>query len=242
MKKEFRTELFYGVVLPAAGLLGLLLQQKALRTGYDEKNLFVWSNPWSLAGFALCAVYALALILVTRKVAEGGGYDRLFPAGWLRGGLEVLAGVLLAEDLFYSLVPMSVPMRGMGLLAAFSMAAAGVCRGLKKRPLWIFHGLVSLYFVLHLLECYRTWGSSAHLEQYAFPMLAGALLVLFAFHRTEADAGRIRSRKLLLSGYGAMLCCFFSMAGGRSVFYLLAAIWIGAAVCSPVPVRTGRKQ
>ena len=122
------------------------------------------------------------------------------------------------------------------------MAACGVCFGLKKRPLWVLDGIVSLYFILRLLTGYRMWGSSAHLEQYMFPMLAGAMLVLYAFHRAEADAGRIRRKKLVISGYGAMLGCFIAAAGGRSVFYLMAVIWILSTMCSTEEAQSQKKN
>ena len=243
LNKSIQNRLFYTVGMPLAGLAGLLLQQQAFRTGYDEKNLFLWGNPWTLTLLALCAVSMTALILVTnRSLAEGARYEALWTGNWLRGGLGILAGVMLAEDILYSLEPVTAAMKLMGFLAAGSMAACGVCFGLKKRPLWVLDGIVSLYFILRLLTGYRMWGSSAHLEQYMFPMLAGAMLVLYAFHRAEADAGRIRRKKLVISGYGAMLGCFIAAAGGRSVFYLMAVIWILSTMCSTEEVRIQKKN
>ena len=234
MKSNFRNELFYSVCLPALGLAALLLQQQAFRTAYDAKGLFVWGNPWTAAMLVLCAGYALALVLWTRRnVTDSGRYEDLFPGHWFRGGVEILAGVLLAEDILYSLTPVTPVMKFFGFAAAAALAAAGGSAIAKKRPLWIFHGLVCLYFALRLLTCYQTWGSSAHMELYAFPIVANVLLVLYAFHRTEADAGLPRRKKLLLTGSGAVLCCFLSLAGSRSLFYLLTLAWVLASLCLP---------
>ena len=232
LKKNTKNSLFYEIGLPLAGLCALLLQRQAFRTGYDEKHLFLWGNPWTLALLALCVLYMTALILWTnRNISEGLRYGKLWPGSRIRGGMEILAGVMLVQDILYALEPVSSSMKLMGFAAAACMAGAGLCSVLKKRTLWVLDGAVSLYFILRLLASYRISGSSAHLEQYMFPTLAGAALVLHAFHRTEADAGLIRRRKLIVSGFGAMLCCFIAMAGGRSVFHLLAILWIWGGMC-----------
>ena len=232
LKKNSENTLFYEIGLPVSGLIALLLQQQAFRAGYDEKHLFVWGNPWTIALLALCVLYMTALVLWTnRNISEGVRYGKLWPGSWLRGGMEILAGVMLVQDILYSLEPVTASMKLIGFLAAACMAGAGLCRGMKKRTLWVLDGVVSLYFILRLLAGYRISGASAHLEQYMFPTLAGALLVLHAFHRAEADAGQIRRRKLMISGYGAMLGCFIAMAGGRSVFHLLAILWIWGGMC-----------
>ena len=236
-KKLLPAALWGGV--PALGLAAMGLQTLSLRQGYDEKGLFVWTNPAQLAMMLLCIAAAAGVIaLVWKNVPERGGYAQLFPKSWLRGGVSVLAGVMLALDLVYSLDPAVMALRLIGLAAAGCMVFGGVCAGIGCKPHPGFHAVVCVYFLLRLLTGYRLWGASAHLEQYALFMITGVLLMLYAFHRCSADAGAIGRRKLILTGFGAMFGSLTALAmPGDRVFCLVTVLWVAGSMCCVGPLR-----
>ena len=216
----------------------MALQAQAFRTGYDEKGLFLWNTPAELGVLAVCAAAIVLLILVTGKaVPEGGSYERLFPQNWFCSATALLGGGMLALDIVYALEPVPGLLLVLGLAAAAGMALGGVCRAFARRPHWLCHGAVCVYLMLRLLAEYRAWGSSAHLERYAFPMLAQVMLMLYAFHRCAADAGLIRRRRMILTGFGAAVCSLAALSDPADrVYYLAMVIWTLGSMCTTSPV------
>ena len=243
MKRSILNRISFFLTSLGFGLAAQLLLAGALETGYDHKGLFVWTTPSFLMMLAVCAVYALVLIVLTRtRIVGDGSYEQVFPRGWFRGSLMTLGGAMLALDHCYALDPEPMYLMVLGFAAAACMVMCGVHVILGLRPHPVFHGTVCVYAVADLLMYYRSWGASAHLEQYAMSLLAGLLLMLYSFHRCAADAGVIRRRKLVLTGFGAVLCSLAAIADpGDKVYYLAIVIWILGSMCLVDPVESEEK-
>lgn len=239
--------LFFGLSL-IFGAAAAVLMGRAMVIGYDRRGLFVWTTPEAMLAVAVAVVYAVVLGILTRtRIRPSAQYEQLFPRGWFRGSLMALGGAILALDLYYALEPsasqlaalppalarMEQMVKLLGYVAAGCMAVCGVYVILGSRPRSVFHGIVCVYAVADLLLCYRSWGASAHLEQYAFSMLSSILLMLYSFHRCAADAGVIRRRQLVLTGFGAVFCSLAALGDPTDkIFYLAVIFWIFGSMCA----------
>lgn len=243
--------LFFGSAA-AVGLAALGLHRYMLEHCFDAKGLLIAGNLpgkllWVLSiGFAVC----LGALLTT--IGGEGSYGDNFPRCTVSGLLMIAAGAVLA---------VSVPQLGLDreqtvvfaapwiaavhasaakllgvlpYLAAASMAVVGACRMAGRRPWYIFSGIVCLFYMQMLVSNYRIWSADPKLYSYAYPILAGALLMLCAFHRTSCDCSIIQRRRLLFTGLTGGACAIASLSVAvMPGFFISGALWAFGSMCSP---------
>ena len=244
--------LFFGPTL-LAGIASLGLHRYMVENCFDAKGLLIAGN---LPGTLLWVVgigFVAYLLAMVSTIGGDGCYADNFPRCLLSGSLMLTAGaVLLLSVGQLGLMPAeSNPMltgtwvelvnRVTNALTAVlpwaagvSMLVLGVCRMAGRKPAFLFSGAVCLFYMLMLVTNYRLWSADPQLQDYAYPLLAGVLLMLCSFHRTCCDAGIIERRKLLLTGLTAAVCCMTSLSVDfMPGFYLASGLWAAGSMCNP---------
>ena len=239
--------LLFGGTL-AAGLLSLGLHRYMMEYCFDDKGLLLEGNLPEKLLWAVGIGFVALLVLVLRSIGGDGTYTDSFPPCYLSGGLMIAAGaamvwaipglVLTAQPPVTDGLSLAVAdftaqaVRYLPWAAAVSMAVLGVYRMLGKRPWPIFGGIICLFYMLMLVTNYRLWSADPQLQDYAYQLLAGVLLMLCSFHRTCCDAGVIQRKKLLATGLGAAVCCMASLSGDfQWGFYLASGLWAAGSMC-----------
>ena len=223
--------LFFGPTL-GLGLLSFYLHRTMMQTCIDGKGLLIDGN---LPGRLLWLVgigYALYLALMVRTIGGDGSYEDNFPPCILSGGLLIAGGVLMVTAVrAMELVP--VWQYWLGLGAGGAMVIAGALRIFGKRPPFVLHGAVCVYFICIIIRNYQLWSADPQLHDYAYQLLAGVMLMLAAFQRTCCDALILQRRKLIVTGLAAAFFCLAALGDGNMPrFYLAAGLWAAGCVCN----------
>ncbi len=242
--------LFFGVT-GAAGAASLALHRYMMEHCVDARGLLLDGNLPGRLLWVVGIAFAVFLVLALRTIGGNGSYEDNFPrcllsgslllaAGaamlWAIPGLELGTGEPIPGSVGLSLLVQSITgtaVRYLPWLAALSMLVLGVFRLAGKRPWPVFGGVICLFYMLMLVTNYRLWSADPQLQDYAYQLLAGVLLMLCAFHRTCCDAGIIQRRKLLATGLGAALCCMASLSMEfQWGFYLASGLWAAGCQCN----------
>lgn len=243
--------LFFGSAA-AVGFAALGLHGYMLKHCIDAKGLLIAGNLPGKLLWVLCIGFGAALWAMLTTIGGDGSYEDNFPRCTLSGGLMIAAGAALAMALPELGAGQAVPAagqaaQGAAIRAALSSVAVllpyaavaamvilGVCRMMGKRPCFLISGAVCLFYMMELVDDYRLWSADPKFYTYAFPMLAGVLLMLCSFHRTCCDGGVIQRRKLLFTGLSAAVCSIASLSiGFQTWFYISGALWAMGSMCAP---------
>jgi 4-amino-4-deoxy-L-arabinose transferase-like glycosyltransferase len=114
----------------------------------------------------------------------------------------------------------------LGLLAAFSLAMVAWKRKGCARPSCLFHALVTVYLMFHLVSQYRLWSSESQLLIYFFPLMASIFLMLSAYHSAVLDLRKERRSGFVFFSQAALFCCMMCCRGSDWLFYLSGALWV----------------
>lgn len=241
------------VLLPAivlgGGAVGLALRLWQLRGGMDPEGLLVSGHPagWLLS--ILCAAVGIALFVLTRNPGGPGKYYDNFPKSTVGGVCAFLAAVCLFFTVLGEMIGrpdiLTMLCDLLGLLAVFSLAFTGYCRMQRRRPNFLFHTLVCLYFTLRLICRYRSWSSNPQIAEYAWELLATICLMLAAYHRAAFDLNMGSRRSLEFFGLAGVFFCILSLGGNDSkIFYLSAGAWLLTNLCvlEPLPGDPGKPE
>ena len=217
-----------------AGGLGLCLRMWLLRCG-DEQGLLPEGHIAGILCFILFALVMGVLFLCSRTLTPVSRYNKLFPAS-LWGALGCVAGT---TGIVYNLFAATA---GTGVLqflfAIISIAAAGClvftgyCRLTGRHPSFLFHCVITVYFMLHLVLRCRLWGAQPQLQIFFFPFLGAIFLLLTAYQRTTLDAGQKQRQWYVLFNQAAVFCCLLAAAGENKLFYLTMSAWVLTNLCS----------
>ena len=218
------------LLIPACGVLGLLLRQLLMTTGLDDRGLLTPHHPAWIALLVLSAAVAAAIMLGIRFIRGSSAYRISFPASTL----TALGYVLGAVGAFISWRNVEgfgvLPTVAMVLvIAAFLLAA--LCRKTGRKPNFLLHVVICVHFALQSLTLYRNWSFDPQLQDYCFQLFACIALTMTAYRLAMFDTGRGSHRRLWLWGLAAVYLCCVSMGSG--LFYITGAIWALAALSHP---------
>lgn len=232
MKHTIRNRIFFFLPTVTLGLLSLWLHKSMMDTYTDSKGLLIPGNLPGMLLWIIGGVFALWLLFRIRTIGGEGIYEDNFPPCLVSGLTAALGGALMLT-VAHQMQNRELWRLILGYAAAGSMVIAGICRMVGKRPSCLLHGLVCLFFVSVLLDNYRYWNTDPQLQEYAYQLLGGVLLMLAAFHRACCDAGILQRKRLLVYGLGAAFCCLAAL--DTSIiprFYLASALWALGSVCN----------
>lgn len=243
--------LFFGSTA-LAGLSSLALHRYMMDNCFDAKGLLIAGNLPGMLLVAVGVVFGVCLLLMLRTVGGDGEYADNFPRDLLSGALLVAAGAVMAwavPRLGQATEPVAQELAGTWVgtmdrithacmtalpwLAAASMAVLGLLRMAGRKSSLCFGAVICLYYMLTLVSDYRLWSADPQIQDYAYQLLSGVLLMLCSFHRTCCDAGIIQRRKLIFTGLAASVCCMASLSMDfQRPFYLASALWAAGCVCN----------
>ena len=232
------------LLVPACGILGLLLRLLYAATGTDRKGLLVSGHPAWIALLLLCAAAAAAVVLCVRGIRGPDSYRASFPHSNLSAAGNVLAAIgavactfhyWRGDDVFVqAFSPAASAARLLGgaalSLAPVAFLLAAVCRRRGRKPNFLLHVVICIYFAIQALSLYQTWSFDPQIQEYCFQLFASIALTMTAYQLALFDLDKGSHRKLWLFGLAAVYLCCLSLDCG--LFYITGAIWAITALSS----------
>lgn len=227
------------------GWIGLMLRWYLYVFTVDEKNLLVSGHPLETALWILTAVVVILTVAVVWRLDGSNRYRNNFGSSRAAaiGAFVLAAGILVTTlQLGMGSGELKKVRMVLGVLAAASAVVAGIGRWQGRRPMFLFHVLMCVYFAIQNIAHYRLWSSNPQMADYVFSLLGGLTLMLFAYYQASFDVGS-GSRRMQL-GVG-LLAVFFSLTAVGSaeepLLYLAGAIWCFTNLCTLEPVPRRRR-
>ncbi len=208
-----------------AGFLGILFRFWLLSTGVDGKGLLVRSHPAHVLIWILVAVTLALVALAVRNTSPESSVPALPTALRAFGYAAAALGILVSDLLELSRDPISIVSGVLGLFAALGCLHSGLCRLKGRRSSIWCHGIITLYFMIHLIFQYRQWSAEPQLQSYFFPLLASVFLMLWCYHRAVLEHEQKNRQACLFFGQSALFFCCISVTTGSWLFYLSMVLW-----------------
>lgn len=247
MKRTLSPALLPRLVLGLGGM-GLVLQIWLFGTGIDDRGLLVsWHPAWILL-VLLTAASMVLLLLQCREDKAQGTYHQNFPpslAGFIGSIAEAVGIFLLSMTGLMDHPDMLNSATGiLGILCFPALVVAGYARWKGKRPSFLLHALVCMFFALWLFCQYRGWSSDPQLQNYCFQMLAGICLMMAAYQRAAFDLNIGSRRTYRFFTLAAVFFCCLSLAAPEGkLFYLTAGAGAYTDLCVPtLPEQESRES
>ena len=225
MKLSVKPELLKIMTL-CAGLLGFLLRTVLYSAGVDAKGLLI-DGPWAAVSlWILTALVIAAILILTRSIQGPEDYQEAHPASFFGGAGSVAAAVVIVFVTIGSFGIDSMVASFSGLLAAVSLIVIGFFRFTGRKPLFLFHAALCLYFAIRMVSQYQHWNSDPQILDYVFYLSAYVMLMLTAYQHAafETNMGSHRAlwRRSLIAVY---LCCVSLTGPVDTGLLLVSGIW-----------------
>lgn len=215
----------YPILSGALGVVTMVLRCGLYAAGLDEKNLLVPGHFLSLLVWIsfLVAAVVIGVEVLRKNVAQWKN------TGIKSGFLGALGALVLAAAIGWSVFAQDVPFtvveklnRIVGILCVPCLLVIAFCRLKGLRPFFLCHGVVCVYFCVHLVMCYGSWSANPQIQDYVFATLACACIALFAYQQTAMDVdmgnGKLQYALGLLAGYLGIAATY-----GMAYFWLYPA-------------------
>ena len=199
----------------------------------DEKGLL---TAWNWPGILLAVITAGAVALVVvgcRRLPEDED-NAVFVNDWIYGcalALNIVIMLMTETTRGDSLAKIRL---WMGWASVPCVLAATVMLHMGKRPAFVLHGVLCLFFGLHLVDYYRVWSGEPQLMDYVFQLFGCVGLLLTAYQRTAFDVEMGNIRALRITELLAAFACLVGAAdSGQRLFYLAGGLWCLAGLHAP---------
>ena len=211
------------------GIAGFALRWLLYSLTVDNRNLIPLWHPLEIGLWIVTAAAVLLIVFQIRKLRHPhNDANRFRPAPLAAAGSLVLAGGILAAVLGdgLQLSDMEMVRDLLGIVATLAMVAVTVYRWRGLEPFFLLHGVVCVFFALHMVTCYQSWSSNPQLMDYVFTLFSCIGLMLFAFYHGCLEAGMGKLRLLPAVGLLTTYCCIVALSGTEfTLLYLSGAVW-----------------
>lgn len=226
MKLSVKPELLKILTLCAGGL-GLVLHTVLYATGVDGKGLLITGHWASVALWILTGVTIAALFVLTRFIRSSEDYHAAHPASFIAGTGAFAAAAAAAFTVMSELAVSELLPLVIGFTAAISLVIIGICRLSGKKPIFLCHTVVCVFFAMRMVGQYQHWNSDPQVQDLVFNLGAYVALMLHAYQQAAFDAEMGNHRALWCTGLiGVYLCCV-SLRGSMDTRLILGAgIWV----------------
>lgn len=234
MKNPLKPNFLPWITLGAGGI-GLALRIW-LFSAADGKGLLPTGHFADILSFILTAAVMVVLFLCVQPLSPMGKYSRLFPASVYRavgcglGAVGILAAAI--SELSSQAGILSVAAFVVGLIGTGCLGYVAYCRLKGVRPSFIFHTVVTVFFMLHAVCQCRLWGAEPQLQHYCFQLLACVFLMLTGYHHTVMDSQKGSRRWFVFCSQAALFFCCLSLNSESRLFYMGMAAWLALDLCS----------
>ena len=224
-------------IVPGLSVLMLILGMAAfgLRTALyavavDARGLLIRGHALEIVLAVLTAAAMLTVALVCRKQGEMDTKNSL-PENLLAALGNVAAGAGIALTVLDGAVAvdgyLANAWRFLGLAAPVCLVLAGFARVLGKRPFFLLHVAVCLFFLVHIVARYQLWSSHPQMQDYIFALLGAMTLMFFGFYEAAREAGCGNFRMQLGMGLAAVFLCLAELARSSCpALYLGGILWV----------------
>ena len=219
------------------GIAALVLRKTLYATAVDVKGLLPRYQPLEIALTVLTIGMLIRILLDARNQETSGDYEVFSAAGIpgaignLAAGAGILMTVQFAEPGMGSYL--EIAWRFLGLAAPVCLLLAGIARLLGRKPFFLLHVVVCLFFVLHIVTRYQLWSGHPQMQAYVFSLLGAMALMFYGFYTAALEAGCGNYRMMRGMGLAAIYLCLVELA--RSVcpwLYLGGICWVLLDLCS----------
>ena len=123
--------------------------------------------------------------------------------------------------------------RCFGLAAPVCQLLAGIAKALGKKPFFLLHVVVCLFFMLHIVTRYQSWSGHPQMQDYIFALLGAMALLFYGFYTAALEAGCGNFRMMLGMGLAAIYLCMAELARSSCpAMYLGGIAWVLLDLCS----------
>jgi len=240
MKITFKPTLMPWVSL-VAGFIGFALRV-SLFMGEDEKGLLPADHVAHTLTFVLTAAVLVILYLCVQPLSPMARHAELFPASIYRaiGCVLGAAGILVAgiQELSTQSGLLCVLTFLAGAAAAASLIWIAVCRYKGKRPKYLFHAVITVFFMLYTVTQCKTWGAEPELQRICFQLFACVFLMLTCYQYALLDAQVSSRRRFVFYSQSALFFCCMSLCGGNLPLFIGMIGWLALDLCSLQTIQT----
>lgn len=225
------------LAMVGSGLAGLGLYRLLYATGLDGRGLLKSGHPaWIILCLMSLLAGGFAAVNAIRVKGAGGRPPHSLPACIACAAAAVSTLLSAISDLGNG----SIIYAFAALLAVLSFGAVALCRLQGRRPNFLLHVVICIFFTLQMLKIYQTRSVDPQIQDYFFQLLACIALTTTAYQLAAFDLGRGQRRWLCLAALCAVYLCVVSLGSTSTCFYLTGAAWAFTAI--PTPRRTRRPQ
>lgn len=236
--KQFLKNAYLPLAAVAGGLLVYLMRTLLFASAIgDSTRVGLPEGSWpDVMSWILVASMVAFLAVGTWPLRGLNKYSYNFPAslpaaiGMALAGISFLISSILeltaGGDFITTLSSI------FGIISAVSIGYLAFCRlkGLQLNVM--FHGVICLYLMLHLISHYRLWSSYPQLQSYAFELLSIVFLMLACYQRAAFDAGKGNRRAYVFHSLMALFFCIATLPGcDMPVFFIGSGIWMLLSLC-----------
>lgn len=223
------------VLVMDLSVLGSFLRRVLYAVAVDGKNLLALGHPLEIALWLVTAAVVILTLQGVRKQSGSGCYADNFGASvW-----SAFGSAALAVGIIVTVLEDGIALSGLeqirdilGILSGAGMAVVAFCRWKGQKPFFALHAVVSVFFAIHMVTCYRVWSSNPQIQDYVFSLFAWVGLMLFAYQQASFDVDAGKRRTLLGAGLLAAFACFVSLSGTDNwVLHLTGGIWSITNLC-----------
>lgn len=219
------------VMMLVFGFAALMLRRSLYATAVDAKGLLLRGHPLGIALAVLTGLVLAILVTAVRKQERADIFEELYTTGLPSAIGSVAAGAGILVTVLTGTTAMGGTLenawRYLGLAAPVCLLLAGVARIFGRKPFFLLHVVVCLFFVVHIVTRYQLWSSNPQLQDYVFALLGAMGLMFFGFYTAamEADCGSYRMR--LGAGLAAIYLCLGELARSSCpALYLGGILWV----------------
>lgn len=215
----------------AAGVLGMLLRIALYETGIDGRGLLEQNHWAGIALWVLTGITAAALLLFGFGIKGPAAYADAYPVSFSAavGCFAAAAGFALTSIREFAEFSsrLNLIIWVLGLFATLAIGYVGFCRLTQKKPYFLAHALMCVYFSLRMVSQYRQLSFDPHLLDYCFHLTAYVALMLSTYQQAAFDAAMGNHRALWLSGLAAVYLCCVALKNNPDIPLLVGcAIWV----------------
>lgn len=231
------------------GGLGFLLRFGLYATAVDDKGLLVSGHYLLILSWVLTFLVAVLLFFIVRTLDGDNRYCANFSPSVLGGIGSIAAGVGLLLTVtrniqaFAYLEKLAQAWVIVGILSSLCLFAIGVLRMKGICPFFGLHGLVGIFFALHLIYRYRDWSGTPQSPDFTFQLFACMFIMLSAYYQAAFDVEMGQRRHLLYVGLmGSFLCCMAAVKTDIPILYVTFAFWMITNLCTLNPPAQPRSE
>ncbi len=228
MRRQFHQLVLVTLLLAIAGALAQLW---LLRTGVDEKGLFVLPHPAVFVGLGIAIAAVVWIIWQTKHILPMHDYEKAFPASRTAAfGTIVYALGLLVSSISLWAEPsafLSLLCSISGIAAAAALAYTALQRLKCSQHSSLTMTIVTVHWLLRLICRYQQWMIQPQIQRYLYPLLLHVCLTITFLYRAFPEKQSPHFRRYIRFCLLSLLLSCMALPGSRDgLMYLCIAVYL----------------